>query len=140
MPIAAAEPAFNLLAMDDTPRRPRSTKIVFTLGPATESEAMLEKLILAGADVARLNMAHATHEWTRAVVRRIRSVSQKVGREIAIMMDITGPEIRTGDVEAPMELRAASHVTAARRLFGRHHGWRQPGGSHPRCARRSGLR
>ena len=92
--------------MDDTPRRPRSTKIVFTLGPATESEAMLEKLILAGADVARLNMAHATHEWTRAVVRRIRSVSQKVGREIAIMMDIKGPEIRTGDVEAPMELRA----------------------------------
>ena len=83
----------------------RRTKIIFTLGPATESEEMLEKLILAGVDVARLNMAHAKHDWTREVIRRIRAVSKKVGREIAIMMDIKGPEIRTGDVDAPMELK-----------------------------------
>lgn len=83
----------------------RRTKIVFTLGPATESEEMLEKLILAGADVARLNMAHAKHEWTRAIIRRIRAVSKKLGREVAIMMDIKGPEIRTGDLAAPIELR-----------------------------------
>ena len=84
----------------------RRTKIIFTLGPATESEEMLEKLILAGVDVARLNMAHAKHDWTREVIRRIRAVSKKVGREIAIMMDIKGPEIRTGDVDAPIELKA----------------------------------
>jgi pyruvate kinase len=66
---------------------------------------MLEKLIVGGADIARLNMAHGNHEWTRAVIRRIRTVSKKVGREIAIMMDIKGPEIRTGDVEAPIELK-----------------------------------
>lgn len=84
----------------------RRTKIIFTLGPATESETMLEKLIRAGADVARLNMAHASHEWVRTVVRRIRSVSSRVGRDISIMMDIKGPEIRTGDVAAPMELKA----------------------------------
>jgi pyruvate kinase len=83
----------------------RRTKIVFTLGPATESEEMLEKMIRAGADVARINMAHAKHDWTRAIIRRIREVSKKVGREIAIMMDIKGPEIRTGDVAAPIELR-----------------------------------
>ncbi|MBC8041607.1 MAG: pyruvate kinase [Opitutaceae bacterium] len=83
----------------------RRTKIIFTLGPATESEEMLEKLIRAGADIVRLNMAHASHDWTRAVIRRIRAVSAKVGREIAIMMDIKGPEIRTGDVEAPIELK-----------------------------------
>jgi pyruvate kinase len=83
----------------------RRTKIVFTLGPATESEAMLEKLILSGVDVARLNMAHAKHDWTRTVIRRIRAVSQRVGREIAIMMDIKGPEIRTGDLESPIELK-----------------------------------
>jgi len=82
----------------------RRTKIVFTLGPATESEEMLEKMILAGADIARLNMAHAKHEWTRTVIRRIRAISKKVGREIAIMMDIKGPEIRTGDLAAPIEL------------------------------------
>ncbi len=84
----------------------RRTKIVFTLGPASHSEEMLEKLIVTGGvDVARLNMAHGNHEWTRAVIRRIRAVSKKVGREIAIMMDIKGPEIRTGDVEAPIELK-----------------------------------
>ena len=84
----------------------RQTKIVFTLGPATQSEEMLEQLIRGGADVARLNMAHANHEWTRMVIKRIRDVSQRVGREIAIMMDIKGPEIRTGDVEVPIELKA----------------------------------
>ncbi len=92
--------------MDLPPNRPRCTKIVFTLGPATESEEILEKLLRAGVDVARLNMAHANHEWTRMIIQRIRKVSQKVGREIAIMMDIKGPEIRTGDVEAPIELKA----------------------------------
>jgi pyruvate kinase len=83
----------------------RATKIIFTLGPATESEDMLEMLIRAGADVVRLNMAHATHEWTRATIRRIRAVSARVGRDVAIMMDIKGPEIRTGDLEAPIELK-----------------------------------
>ncbi|MDO8541982.1 MAG: pyruvate kinase [Opitutaceae bacterium] len=84
----------------------RRTKIIFTLGPATESEAMLEKLIRAGADIIRLNMAHASHDWTRQVIRRIRSVSQRAGRDVAIMMDIKGPEIRTGDLSVPIELKA----------------------------------
>ncbi len=84
----------------------RRTKIIATLGPATESEKMLTRLITAGVDVIRLNMAHAKHDWTREVIRRIRTVSTKVGREVAIMMDIKGPEIRTGDVSAPLELRA----------------------------------
>ena len=84
----------------------RRTKIIFTLGPATESEVMLEKMLRAGADVVRLNMAHAKHDWTRDVIRRIRTVSARVGREVAIMMDIKGPEIRTGDLAAPIELKA----------------------------------
>ena len=83
----------------------RRTKIIFTIGPATESEAMLEKLIGAGADIVRLNMAHAKHDWTRTVIRRIRTVSARLGREVAVMMDIKGPEIRTGDLAAPIELR-----------------------------------
>ncbi|MCW5549307.1 MAG: pyruvate kinase [Opitutaceae bacterium] len=83
----------------------RRTKIIFTLGPATDSEAMLEKLIAAGADIVRLNMAHASHDWTRTVVRRIRAVSGRFGREVAVMMDIKGPEIRTGDLAAPIELQ-----------------------------------
>jgi len=84
----------------------RRTKIIFTLGPASESEEMLEQLILAGADIVRLNMAHAKHDWTRGVIRRIRAVSARIGREVAIMMDIKGPEIRTGDLAVPIELKA----------------------------------
>jgi pyruvate kinase len=81
------------------------TKITFTLGPATESEEMLEKMIRAGVDLCRLNMAHANHEWTRTVIRRIKLVCGRVGRHIAIMMDVKGPEIRTGDLPAPIDLQ-----------------------------------
>lgn len=83
----------------------RRTKIIFTLGPATESEAMLETLIAGGADIVRLNMAHATHDWTRKIIRRIRAVSARVNREVAVMMDIKGPEIRTGDLANPIDLK-----------------------------------
>jgi pyruvate kinase len=83
----------------------RRTKIIATLGPATESEEMLVKLITAGVDVVRLNMAHAKHDWTRQIIRRIRAASVTAGREVAIMMDIKGPEIRTGDLEVPIELK-----------------------------------
>jgi pyruvate kinase len=92
--------------MSDAPASPfRRTKIIFTLGPATEGEAMLERLIRGGADVVRLNMAHADHGWTRKTIRRIRDVSARAGRDVAIMMDIKGPEIRTGDLSTPIELK-----------------------------------
>ncbi len=84
----------------------RRTKIIATLGPATESEETLKELFRGGVDVVRLNMAHATHEWTRTIVRRIRAASSAAGREVAVMMDIKGPEIRTGDLALPMELKA----------------------------------
>jgi pyruvate kinase len=84
----------------------RRTKIIATLGPATESEEMLVQCITAGVDVVRLNMAHAKHDWTRQIIRRIRRAAQTAGREVAIMMDIKGPEIRTGDLEVPIELKA----------------------------------
>jgi pyruvate kinase len=84
----------------------RRTKIIATLGPATESEAMLVQLIAGGVDVVRLNMAHAKHDWTRMIIRRIRAAATTAGREVAIMMDIKGPEIRTGDLEVPIELQA----------------------------------
>jgi pyruvate kinase len=86
----------------------RLTKIVFTIGPATESEAMLEQLILAGVDVCRLNMAHANEAWTRATIRRVREVCRRTQRHIAIMMDVKGPEIRTGDLPGPVNSCRAS--------------------------------
>lgn len=80
------------------------TKIIFTIGPATQDEATLEKLIKAGVDICRINMAHADHEWSREIIQRVRKVCDKVGRHIAIMMDVKGPEIRTGDVPETFEL------------------------------------
>ena len=88
----------------------RHTKIIFTLGPASADESMLEQLILTGVDVCRLNMAHADHAWTRAMIQRVRAVCQRTGREIAILMDVKGPEIRTGDLPAPVELVAGQLI------------------------------
>ena len=88
----------------------RLTKVIFTLGPATEDEAMLEQLVLAGVDVCRLNMAHADAEWTRTMIRRVRAVCERTQRHIALMMDVKGPEIRTGDLAKPMELKPGQIV------------------------------
>jgi len=84
----------------------RHTKIIATIGPATESKAMLAKLILAGVDILRLNMAHASHQWVADAMWFIREASTEVGRHVGVMMDVKGPEIRTGRVEEAIELRA----------------------------------
>lgn len=81
------------------------TKIIFTIGPATEGDAILSVLIKNGVDICRLNMAHGSLEWARAIIQKIRKMSGEVGRQIAIMMDIKGPEIRTGDIEGEWELK-----------------------------------
>lgn len=88
----------------------RHTKIIATLGPATESKEMLAQLITAGVDILRLNMAHATHQWVKDAMWFIREVSTEVGRHVAVMMDVKGPEIRTGKVERPISLKAGDRV------------------------------
>ena len=90
----------------------RHTKIIATVGPATESPERLAKLIIAGLDVIRLNMAHGTGEWVAAVVKRIREVSAEVQRHVAVMMDVKGPEIRTGVVAEPIELGRATRSSS----------------------------
>lgn len=82
----------------------RHTKIIFTIGPATQDPDMLRRLLRAGVDVCRLNMAHATHEWTTAVISSLRAASEAEGRKVALMMDVKGPEIRTGPLEEPFQL------------------------------------
>ncbi len=86
----------------------RHTKIIITLGPSTESPDQLARLINAGVDVIRLNMAHATVDWVAEVVGRIRQVSSEQGRSVAVMMDVKGPEIRTGPLATPLTLQAGS--------------------------------
>jgi pyruvate kinase len=83
----------------------RKTKIICTLGPATEKTEILRQLIRKGSDVFRLNMSHASHDWVRNVVPRIRMLAQKAGRPIALLLDTQGPAIRTGDLKAHLRLK-----------------------------------
>lgn len=96
---------------DDTLVNIRKTKIIATLGPATESEAMLGELMEVGVNVFRLNMSHASHDWVRVVVGRIRRLSEKRGRHVAVLMDTQGPAIRTGDLPAKLDLKAGDVFT-----------------------------
>ena len=82
----------------------RHTKIIATVGPATESEEKLAELITSGVDVLRLNMAHGSGDWAKTLIERVRKVSKAVSRHVAVMMDVKGPEIRTGVVETPIEI------------------------------------
>ncbi|MEK4486721.1 pyruvate kinase [Psychrobacillus sp. FSL H8-0484] len=77
----------------------RKTKIVCTIGPASESEEMLEKLIEAGMNVARLNFSHGSHEEHAARIKTIKAVSKKLGKIVGILLDTKGPEIRTHKME-----------------------------------------
>ena len=72
----------------------RKTKIVCTIGPACEDEQTLEKMCLAGMNVARLNFSHGTHEEHQARIDRIRRVREKLNLPIAILLDTKGPEYR----------------------------------------------
>ena len=83
----------------------RRTKIICTLGPATEKTEILRQLIQTGSDVFRVNMSHATHEWVREIVPRIRMLARKMGRAVALLLDTQGPAIRTGDLKASLQLK-----------------------------------
>lgn len=82
------------------------TKIVATLGPASESVAVITKLVKAGLSVARLNFSHGTFRNHAALIRRIRQVSKTLGVPVAILQDLPGPKIRVGDLpHAGLELK-----------------------------------
>jgi pyruvate kinase len=76
----------------------RHTKIVATLGPASESEERLRQLIEAGLDVVRLNFSHGTHAEHAERIARVRSVAAALGKPVAILQDLQGPKIRTGEL------------------------------------------
>ena len=77
----------------------RKTKIICTIGPASESEEMLEKLMLAGMNVARFNFSHGTHEEHEAKFRRVVRMRRSLGMPVATLLDTKGPEIRLRDFE-----------------------------------------
>lgn len=79
----------------------KKTKIVCTIGPASEDQASLEAMMLSGMDVARLNFSHGTHEEHQVRIDTIKEVRERIGSATAILLDTKGPEIRTGKFDAP---------------------------------------
>jgi pyruvate kinase len=93
----------------------RHTKIVATLGPASESEEVIGQLIAAGVDVFRLNFSHATHAAHEAIAARVRAAADRAGRTVALLQDLSGPKIRTGELEGgrPIPLHSGAELRIA---------------------------
>ena len=93
----------------------RQTKIICTIGPATDSIDMLEKLANAGMNVARLNMSHGDHESHANIIQSIHKLNKKLNHPIAIMLDTQGPEIRTGDMVNDLHLEEGDTISIVAR-------------------------
>ena len=89
----------------------RKAKIVATIGPACQGEELLEKLVLAGMNVARMNFSHGTHEEHAERIARVRRVSDKLGICVGILQDLQGPKIRVGKLTEPIQLEEGETVT-----------------------------
>ncbi len=90
----------------------RRTKIVCTMGPSTADPAVLDGLIEAGMDVARLNMSHGTHADHAAMIARLRQASRRRGKPIPILLDLQGPKIRVGNMRGgAVDLKEGSLIS-----------------------------
>ncbi len=95
-----------------SPRSEGRTRIVCTLGPATAGLDVLQRLIRAGMDVARMNFSHGTYDEHRAVLRNVRQAAAAAGRPIAVLQDLQGPKIRTGPLaQGSAELKPGARIT-----------------------------
>ncbi|GLT83797.1 hypothetical protein SLE2022_020680 [Rubroshorea leprosula] len=102
----------NILAVGDSKRRPK-TKIVCTLGPASRSVEMVEKLLKAGMNVARFNFSHGSHAYHQETLDNLRTAMANTGILCAVMLDTKGPEIRTGFLKEgkPIQLKQGQEIT-----------------------------
>lgn len=89
------------------------TKIVCTIGPATSSPEVVERLVRGGLDMARINMSHGSHDHHREAVERIRAAARREGRPVPILVDLAGPKIRVGVLDEPIELEVGQHIVIA---------------------------
>ena len=96
----------------------KKTKIVCTMGPATEDDEVLRQLVLEGMNVARFTFSHGSHDYHRRNIQRVRAISRELNIPIAIMLDTKGPEIRTGELvgHKSVTLEAGSHVVLTTRV------------------------
>ncbi|MCF7708444.1 MAG: pyruvate kinase [Verrucomicrobia bacterium] len=99
----------ELMCKNELPER--KTKIVATLGPATDTPEKIGQMIDAGMNVARLNMSHATHDWASKIVPMVRKAAADRGVLVGIIMDTQGPAIRTGNLQADLNLKPGEKFT-----------------------------
>src|SRR5262245_50848915 len=96
----------------NAPLRSHQTKIVATIGPASESPEMLTRLIQAGVSVARLNFSHGDFSNHAKVIQRLRAAAKSTGQRLAIMADLPGPKMRLGKIDPePIHLNPGAHFT-----------------------------
>ena len=89
----------------------RKTKIICTLGPATEDESVLRRLMLGGMNAARFNFSHCTHEDAAKKLEAVTRLREELGLPIATILDTKGPEIRVKTFQnGPVQLRGRRHV------------------------------
>ena len=95
----------------------RKAKILITLGPASREPAIIEQLLAAGANGVRINMSHGTHEEKTLDIARAREAAKKLGRSLAVLVDLSGPKIRTGELkdDLPVKLEADAVFTITTR-------------------------
>ena len=74
----------------------KKTKIICTIGPSSMDDNILEKMINSGMDVARINMSHCTHDLATEICNKIRNLNKKLNKNVGILIDTKGPEIRVG--------------------------------------------
>ncbi len=91
----------------------RKTKIICTIGPSTSSFEMLMGMYQAGMNVVRLNMSHGSHDTHLQVIRQIKSINQKIKDSIPILLDLEGPEIRTGTLKNDLKLKQGDIITVS---------------------------
>jgi pyruvate kinase len=95
------------------PTPDRRTKIVATIGPASREPDVLERLVEAGMDGARLNFSHGVQEEHAESARRVRETQRAMGRPLALIADLQGPKLRIGDIPAPVELEVGDVVVVS---------------------------
>ena len=96
----------------------KRTKIVCTIGPASESKNKLEQMMKAGLNVCRLNFSHGTYKHHAMLIRNIRAVSKKLNHPVAILQDLQGPKIRIGDLpEAGIKVKKGQTIFLVQQSF-----------------------
>jgi pyruvate kinase len=103
---------FKNMNINEKPNEPRRTKIIATIGPVSESEETLKRLIVEGMDMARLNFSHNEYAWHGKIIDLIKKLSQETGKKISIIADLQGPRIRTM-VQSDVEIKSGDFILAS---------------------------